>query len=112
LTIEYLSAANSAVPTRSTSIICCQLAIVGEMPALPRALRPLQRLLVRAAVRLVPAQLRRQLGLGAGWGLPPGAPALLRSIGTAADRVVLATHPAVQACRRLGLPDDYLQARR
>ena len=88
------------------------LRIVGEMPALPRALQPLQRLLVRAAVQLVPASLRQPLGLGATWELPPGAPALLRTMGAAADRVVLATHPAVQACRRLGLPDDYLQARR
>jgi len=88
------------------------LRIVGDMPALPRPLLPLQRLFVRAAVGVVPAPLRRSLGLGAGWDLPPGAPALLRALGAAADRVVLASHPAVQACRRLGLPDDYLQAHR
>ena len=88
------------------------LRIVGEMPALPRPLLPLQQLFVRAAVRVVPAPLRQSLGLGAGWDLPPGGSALLRALGATADRVVLATHPAVQACRRLGLPDDFLQARR
>ena len=88
------------------------LRIVGAMPALPAPLQPVQRLLVRAAVQLVPPPLRPALGLGAAWDLPPGSGALLRGLGAAADRVVLASHPAVQACRRLGLPDDYLQARR
>ena len=31
--------------------------------------------------------------------------------GRAADRIVLRSHPAVQACRRLGLADDFLFAR-
>jgi hypothetical protein len=34
-------------------------------------------------------------------------PAFLRQLGHRAGRVAIDTSPAVEACRRLGLPDDY-----
>ena len=37
---------------------------------------------------------------------------LVCAAGYGADRLVLKSNPAVQACRRLGLPDDFLYARR
>jgi uncharacterized protein (DUF2236 family) len=83
------------------------LQIMRKAPLLPPALRPLQGTLVRAAVQITPPEVRRLLGLG-GHGLRPGEYSLVRLAGAAADRVVLEASPAVQACRRLGLPADYL----
>jgi uncharacterized protein (DUF2236 family) len=80
------------------------LAIVRRMPALPWPLRPLQALLVKAAVQCLPPWARERLGLdGAAWRLAPWQQRLLRRAGRAADRLPLATHPGVMACRRLGL---------
>ena len=87
------------------------LGIMRRMPALPRPLRPLQSLLVDAAVQLVAPALRGRIGLGAECDRPAWQLAGVRQAGAAADRIVLRTHPAVQACRRLGLADDYLYSR-
>lgn len=83
------------------------LAIVRQSAAFPAPLRGLQALLVRAAVDVVPQSLRHSLGLSA-CGLKPWEDALVRSLCGVADRVLLNTSPAVQSCRRLGLPADYL----
>jgi uncharacterized protein (DUF2236 family) len=87
------------------------LAIMRAAPVLPLPLRPLQHLLVRAAVELVPRWLTMKLGLERN-GLRSFEAELVRQAGALADRVVLNANPAVQACRRLGLPADYLYARR
>ncbi len=80
------------------------LRIVQDMPALPRIARPLQGLLIKAAVQSLPARTRTQLGLdGRHWQLASWQAALLRALCRAADRFPLDTHPAVQACRRMGL---------
>lgn len=84
------------------------LRIVRRMPALPWALRPMQALFVKAAVEITPAWVRDRLELGPRWRLARWERALVRVAAEAADRLVLKTSPAVQACRRLGLPDDYL----
>jgi len=84
------------------------LAIVRRMPLLPRPLRPLQGLLTAAAVVLVPVRMRERIGLDQR--LPAWQRQLVRATGRAADRLVLRSNPAVQACRRLGLPDDLLYA--
>ena len=80
-------------------------AILRAAPAFP--VRGLQHVLIRAAVDIVPADLRTQLDI-AGYGLRPGEAALVRSACALADRIVLNVSPAVQSCRRLGLPADYL----
>ena len=85
------------------------LQIVKRMPALPAMLRPVQGWLVDAAVAIVPADLRHRLGLGGA--LAPWQRRLVSRAAAAADRLVLPSHPAVQACRRLGLADDYLYRR-
>ena len=87
------------------------LAIMRTAPVLPLPLRPLQHVLVRAAVELVPRWLATRLGLD-GHGLRGIEAELVRQAGALADRIVLNANPAVQACRRLGLPADYLYARR
>jgi hypothetical protein len=68
----------------------------------------LQPLLVRAAIDIVPQDLRVKIGLGATPRLRAWECRLLRHAGRFADRLVLAETPAVQACQRMGLPDDYL----
>jgi len=84
------------------------LSIIRAAPVFPAPLRPLQRLLVRAAVEMVPGWVRKRLGLGPEHGLTPWQAALVRRAGALADRVLLRSSPAVQSCRRLGLPEDYL----
>jgi len=88
------------------------LEIVRRMPLLPPPLRPVQGVLSAAAVRLVPARIRDRIGLAGDRDLPGWQRRLVCAAGRAADRLVLRSHPAVQACRRLGLGDDYLYARR
>jgi uncharacterized protein (DUF2236 family) len=87
------------------------LTLMQRVPLLPGPLRWLQALLIRAAVQTIPADLRTHLGLdGPPWRLSAWQRRLVCLAGAAADRVILDTHPAVQACRRLGLPRDHLYA--
>jgi uncharacterized protein (DUF2236 family) len=87
------------------------LAIMRSAPILPLLLRPAQHLLVRAAVDLTPRWVRTILGLN-GHGLQAWETAVVRQAGAFADRLVLESNPAVQACRRMRLPADYLYVRR
>jgi uncharacterized protein (DUF2236 family) len=80
------------------------LRIMNESPALPRPLRSLQRLLVRAAVDLVPDPIRERLGLSAKFGLASWQRRIAGLAGLVADRIVLPRGPAAQACLRLGYP--------
>jgi uncharacterized protein (DUF2236 family) len=84
------------------------LKIMREAPAAPSPLRPVQRLLVRAAVEIVPAGVRRRLGLGRAFGLRRWERPLVRKVGALSDRLLLNSSPAVQACLRMGLRTDYL----
>ncbi len=86
------------------------LDIMREAPVFPARLGPAQRMLVRAAVDLVPPGIRRKLGLDHA-GLRVGEGALVKLAGCLADHVVLEASPAVQACQRMGLPADYLYRR-
>jgi uncharacterized protein (DUF2236 family) len=87
------------------------LTIMRSPAILPLLLRPAQDLLVRAGVDLTPNWVRTILGLN-GHGLHPWEAEVIRRAGAFADRVVLASNPAVQACRRMRLPADYLYVRR
>jgi uncharacterized protein (DUF2236 family) len=84
------------------------LHIMRTVPILPPLLRPVQPLLVRAAVSLTPRWVRDRLGLGDDYGLRAWEGKLVRQGGALADRIVLESSPAVQACLRLGLPANYL----
>jgi len=84
------------------------LKIVADAPVAPRALRGLQRMLVRAAVELVPDSIRARLGLSDRHGLRAGEAWLVARAARLADRVVLPMSPAALSCERLGLPADYL----
>jgi uncharacterized protein (DUF2236 family) len=83
------------------------LAIMRSEPILPIPLSPLQPLLIRAAIDLTPQWLRRIVGLTDDH-LNAWEAAVVRQIGAFADRIVLKTNPAVQACRRMRLPLNYL----
>jgi uncharacterized protein (DUF2236 family) len=87
------------------------LAIMRGAPLVPLPLRPVQQLLVRAAVELTPRRVRTILGLN-GQGLRAWETEVVRQAGAFADRLVLDSNPAVQACRRLGLPGNYLYTQR
>lgn len=97
---------------QGSDIVLDFLRIMPRVPALPAPLRPLQGVLVKAAIELIPAGLRARIGLGEAWSLAPWQRSLVCRAGDAADRLILRTHPAVQACRRLDLPDEFLYARR
>jgi uncharacterized protein (DUF2236 family) len=80
-------------------------------PILPLFLRPVQDLVARAAIDLTPRWLRAILGLN-GHRLHSWEREFVRHIGALADRLVLGSNPAIQACRRLRLPSDYLYVNR
>jgi uncharacterized protein (DUF2236 family) len=86
------------------------LDIMRRAPVFPAPLRPMQRVLVRAAIELTPPAIRHKLGLDHE-GLRFGERALVKLAGRFADRLVIEASPAVQACQRMGLPKDYLYRR-
>jgi uncharacterized protein (DUF2236 family) len=88
------------------------LAILRDAPVVPWPLRPVQRLLIRAAIELVPDWARVRLALGPAFGLSGWQRRLVGLLGAIADRMVLRDSPAVQSCLRLGLPAGYLYRRR
>jgi uncharacterized protein (DUF2236 family) len=82
-------------------------ALMRSTPILPLSLRPVQHLLVRAAIDLTPCWLRTILGLNE-HELHTWEAEVVRQAGEFVDRLVLESNPAVQACRRMRLPADYL----
>jgi uncharacterized protein (DUF2236 family) len=86
------------------------LAIMRSAPILPLPLRPVQPLLIRAAIDLTPHWLQKIVGL-TDHGLNALEAGLVRQVGAFADRLVLESNPAVQACRRMGLSANYLYSR-
>jgi len=83
------------------------LAIMRSAPILPLPLRPVQPLLIRAAINLTPPWVRTIVGL-TDHGLNAWEAGMVREIGAFADRFVLESNPAVQACRRMRLSANYL----
>ena len=86
--------------------------IMRRAPALPQPGQFMQRVFLRAAVDLLPADIRRLLGLGPRFGLRPFEKTIVRRMGRRADRLMLKSSPPSQACLRVGLPADYLYRRR
>lgn len=85
------------------------LAIMRRAPILPAVARPLQRLLVAAAIALIPAPLAGRLGLGPG--LKPWQRPAVAALARLAGRLPLAGAPPAQASLRLGLEPDFLYRR-
>lgn len=87
------------------------LDIMQRTRIMPRPLRVLQRMFVRAGVEITPMWLRETLGLGPEWGLKPWEKRLVRFLGGVSDGIVIRSAPASQSCVRMGLPADYLYKR-
>lgn len=83
------------------------LDILRHAPILPRPLRATQGLFIRAAIEILPHDIRTLLNL-ADEGLKPWEGRLVRMAGRMADRLRVPGGPPSQACQRLGLPADYL----
>jgi uncharacterized protein (DUF2236 family) len=86
------------------------LEIMCETPGFPRPLRWMQRMLVRAAVEVIPDGIRDCLGLTEYYGLHAHERWIVSLTGAVSDRIVLAESPAAQSCLRLGLPVTHLYA--
>ena len=101
---EALLAA-SAPGLEGSPILADFLRIMAQAPILPGPLRPLQRLLVRAAVQITPEPVRSLPQLR-GWGLRPGEAALVRAMARAAALLPLGDTPSRQAAKRLAQPAE------
>ena len=84
------------------------LKIMKSAPLLPQAFAPVQAMLIRAAVEIVPDWVRTILGLGAEWRLRPWETPLVKAAATLAGNYRIDSGPSAQACVRMGLPPDYL----
>ncbi|GGF81769.1 histidine kinase [Azorhizobium oxalatiphilum] len=87
------------------------LEIMHRAPAMPLAARPMQGLMLRAAVEILPAKVRAHLGLDAAYGLAPWQMGLVRGAVRTMERVFLPSAPPARACVRMGLPPDHLWRR-
>lgn len=92
--------AATAPGLEGSGILADFLRIMREAPIVPTPLRPLQRLLVRAAVDIVPEPVRSLPQLRGG-GLRPGEAALVRALARASSLLPLGDTPPAQAARRL-----------
>jgi uncharacterized protein (DUF2236 family) len=84
------------------------LEIMERIPILPAPARPIQRVLLKAAVDILPGWVRERLRLGSQWSLRSSERIFVRTLALASDHLILRSSPAIQSCRRLGLPETYL----
>jgi uncharacterized protein (DUF2236 family) len=84
------------------------LDIVQHSPGALGLPKPLRRALARASVCLLPAAVRQRLELGPEYDLSSFEAGLLRTLGSVAERLPISSAPPAQACRRLGLPTNFL----
>ncbi|WMT86575.1 oxygenase MpaB family protein [Pelagibacterium sp. 26DY04] len=83
------------------------LGIMNRALILPAPLRPMQRLMIRAAIDIVPAEVQERLGLE-GRGLSAPERSVVRFIARLADRIPILDAPPAQASIRMGRPADFL----
>lgn len=98
--------ANMAPKLERSDILFEFFSILRTAPILP--VKALQRLMLRGAVSMTPDWARETLGLGREFSLRRGELTLLRALSAAGERFVLEDAPPAQACKRLGLPTNYL----
>jgi len=92
--------ARTAPGLEGSDILADFMRIMGEAPIVPTPLRPLQRLLVRAAVEITPEPVRSLPQLR-GRGLRFGEAALVRALARGAALAPLGDTPQAQAARRV-----------
>lgn len=88
------------------------LTLMRQTKVAPGPLSRLQHPLIRAAVALVPVEVRQILGLGPEWLPRPGEARLVRLAGRIADRIPIPGAPPFDASLRMGLPGAWLYRRR
>lgn len=88
------------------------LSIMATLPGLPWLIRPWRSMLVGAALEIVPTPILDRLSIPQTRRLSAWQKGAIRQAARAAERLVLPSSPVVQACRRLGLPDNHVQRRR
>lgn len=84
------------------------MTLMSTTQLLPGPLKPLQSMLLRAAVSILPDWLSDLLALQTTWQLAVWEKKLLSRLGALADRIPMVNAPPAQACRRLGLSASYL----
>ncbi|MBP1852605.1 oxygenase MpaB family protein [Rhizobium halophytocola] len=84
------------------------LDIMRTVPLLPAPLRFMQGLFVKAAIEILPPWVRDRLDLWTHWSLSPTQRRLVDLAAYGTDRLMLPSSAPVQACKRLGLPANYL----
>lgn len=88
------------------------LNIVLRTSTLPLPLRPLQSMMVRAGINMLPDWLIERLGLqGKQWHLRRWERLLLRNLGALFERIPIPRAAPTLASRRMGLPANYLYKR-
>lgn len=87
------------------------LDIMSRTRSVPRPLWPLQNMLVRASIAILPAWVRERLDLGRQWDLKGWEERLIRAAGRLMDMIPVPGSPPYQAARRLGLPGTYVWKR-
>jgi uncharacterized protein (DUF2236 family) len=87
------------------------LEIMERTSILPTPLNRMQGMLVKAAIGILPISVRKQLGLKERWSLNFCERHVIALLGILADRILIRSAPAVQACRRIGLAENYLYVR-
>lgn len=109
---EWEARLHTMVPHLTASPIIFEfLDIMRRAPAFPKIARPVQRLLIRAAIDITPPEVAAIVGIGGRHGLTPLQRRLVGALARAADRLPLRSAPPAQACIRLGLPSDMLYRR-
>lgn len=95
-----------------SQIIFDFLTIVSRAAILPPMLKPVQNMMIRAGAELTPPHIRSLLGIGDRWRLRSWERRLVKLAGAASDRIAIPGSPPVEACRRLGLPANWLYGAR
>lgn len=107
-TSEWQSLLRETYPTLESSVIIFEfLEIMRSADVMPSVMRPIQRLLIRAAVDLIPPDLRLKLHLDKD-GLPSAQRLMVRAVGKLADKVPIKGAPPAQASVRMGLDPSFL----
>lgn len=109
---DYLTSAcndkNGTLKIQEHPVLGEFLELTRTAPIFLPQFRWLQGLFLKAAVDIIPPDIRQKTGLSNSFGLNSGQRVLVRELGKLGDCLFLPTHPAIQSCRRLGLPENYL----
>lgn len=106
---EWRAQLAAMVPQLTPSPIVFEfLEIMRKANAFPAYARPIQHLLIRAAIDMTPPAVKEIVGLKPSDGLAGWQRPLVKALARGAERFPLKQSPAGQSCVRMGLPADWL----